>query len=157
MYSGNASSSCVFNPVSTRERVLGHNATLCLNHHDLMLDTGHMEIPIRGDEWESSLQKHLAKLNSKDRDQLSKRELDYHSLQQSVSSLAESSRRKTLPQYLFKLLPALEHLQIFTQGINSIVQVQSTPLGLIWGCVDMVIAVRFPAGPRHTCTCMRLS
>jgi hypothetical protein len=102
------------------------------------------------DLWDEMLREHLRRLQRRNTTRLPLQSLEYKSFQATLESLDETARRAKVPEYIFRLRPALKHLDIFTSAINSLAQTKSNPLGFIWGSIQAVLAVSLPKLHRPT-------
>jgi hypothetical protein len=90
--------------------------------------------------WAASLAQHRHRLESKRLRGLVK-ELDYDSFQSTLYAHDQRFRDHRLTRCLEAMAPALRGLDKFTRAINTVVQVQSNPLAIIWGSVQAALVV----------------
>ena len=95
------------------------------------------------DLWDGLLNQHLQKLGSNKSSHLVAKYLEHGSFSETLRDLDKHARRCAVPSRILRLKPALEHLEIFTNAINNLVQTKSNPLGLIWGGISALLAVCF--------------
>lgn len=66
----------------------------------------------------------------------------YSQAMEVMRHLSDQAKRRTVPQCLARLQPAMSNLLEFSTAIATMAQTQDTPVALVWGCIEIILRVR---------------